>query len=147
LPDNKVEITFKDERRVLVHNRSDLAERMQPEIADAPAPRDVKRKKKRKGPQSELAARLLQERARASTERKDFAETALAKRLAAERAAAQKKRIAQGLEPESNAEQRKLERADASASPRKRSAKRKRSNASRPARRKPGSASWSSRRS
>src|SRR5687767_6416468 len=58
LPDNKVEITFKDERRVLVHNRSDLASKMPAELAELPAPRDLKkRKRKKKGP-SELAARL-----------------------------------------------------------------------------------------
>jgi hypothetical protein len=57
LPDNKVELTFKDERRVLVHNRSDLAQKM-PELAEMPAPRDLKkRKRKKKGP-SELATRL-----------------------------------------------------------------------------------------
>ena len=38
LPDNKVEITFKDARRVMVHNRGDLAPKM-PGIAEVPAPR------------------------------------------------------------------------------------------------------------
>jgi hypothetical protein len=47
LPDNKVEVTFKDARRVMVHNRGDLAPRM-PSIADIPAPRTGKRRKKRK---------------------------------------------------------------------------------------------------
>ena len=61
LPDNKVEITFKDERRVLVHNRSDLATKM-PDLAEMPAPRDVKKRKRRKKGPSELAARLLGER-------------------------------------------------------------------------------------
>jgi hypothetical protein len=58
LPDNKVEITFKDERRVLVHNRSDLAQKM-PELAEMPAPRDLKKRKRRKKGQSELASRLF----------------------------------------------------------------------------------------
>jgi len=61
LPDNKVEITFKDERRVLVHNRSDLATKM-PDLAEMPAPRDLKKRKRRKKGPSELAARLLGER-------------------------------------------------------------------------------------
>jgi hypothetical protein len=47
LPDNKVEVTFKDERRILVHNRGDLSERM-PSIAAIPAPREEKKRKRRK---------------------------------------------------------------------------------------------------
>lgn len=47
LPDNKVEVTFKDERRILVHNRGDLSERM-PSIASIPAPREEKKRKRRK---------------------------------------------------------------------------------------------------
>ena len=54
LPDNKVEITFKDERRVLVHNRSDLAQKM-PELAEMPAPRDLKKKRKRESERSRHA--------------------------------------------------------------------------------------------
>lgn len=45
LPDNKMEVLFKDEARVLVHNRVDLVARM-PELADIPAPREMKKKKR-----------------------------------------------------------------------------------------------------
>jgi hypothetical protein len=59
LPDNKVEITFKDwasaGRRILVHNRSDLAQRM-PDISEAPPPRDPKKKKRPKKKKEESAA-------------------------------------------------------------------------------------------
>jgi hypothetical protein len=57
LPDNKVEISFRDERRILVHNRADLASRM-PAVAEMPVPRaqKKKRKKKRKDGQSAQAA-------------------------------------------------------------------------------------------
>jgi hypothetical protein len=58
LPDNKVEITFKDwssaGRRILVHNRSDLAQRM-PDISEAPPPRDPKKKKRPKKKKEESA--------------------------------------------------------------------------------------------
>jgi hypothetical protein len=47
LPDNKVEITFRDERRILVHNRADLAPKM-PAVAEMPVPRSDKKKRKRK---------------------------------------------------------------------------------------------------
>ncbi|MEM9490827.1 MAG: hypothetical protein AAGC55_16890, partial [Myxococcota bacterium] len=59
LPDNKVEITFKDEQRILVHNRGDLAFKM-PTISEMPVPRDDakrQRKKKRRSP-SALAQRM-----------------------------------------------------------------------------------------
>ena len=49
LPDNKVEILFRDEPRILVHNRGDLASRM-PDISEIPAPREVKKKKRAKKP-------------------------------------------------------------------------------------------------
>lgn len=61
LPDNKCEITFKDERRILVHNRSDLASKM-PSVADTPVPRveeDSKRKKKRRAKQADRPNILL----------------------------------------------------------------------------------------
>ncbi|RMH42186.1 MAG: hypothetical protein D6689_08985, partial [Deltaproteobacteria bacterium] len=54
LPDNKVEITFRDERRILVHNRADLAPRM-PAVAEMPVPRQEK-KRRRKKAQPEAAA-------------------------------------------------------------------------------------------
>lgn len=48
LPDNKVEVIFRDGgARILVHNRGDLASRM-PDIAEVPAPREVKKKKRAK---------------------------------------------------------------------------------------------------
>jgi hypothetical protein len=46
ISENKAEITFQDERRVLVHNRPDLAAQM-PAIAPVPAPREEKIKGKR----------------------------------------------------------------------------------------------------
>ena len=48
LPDNKVEVIFRDGgSRILVHNRGDLAARM-PDIAEIPAPREAKKKKRSK---------------------------------------------------------------------------------------------------
>jgi hypothetical protein len=48
LPDNKVEVIFRDGgSRILVHNRGDLAARM-PDIAEIPAPREAKKKKRAK---------------------------------------------------------------------------------------------------
>ncbi len=44
ITENKVEVTFEDERRVLIHNRPDLAAQM-PAIAQIPAPRAEKKKK------------------------------------------------------------------------------------------------------
>jgi Zn ribbon nucleic-acid-binding protein len=49
LPDNKVEILFRDDSRILVHNRGDLASRM-PDISETPAPREAKKKKRTKKP-------------------------------------------------------------------------------------------------
>jgi hypothetical protein len=46
ISENKAEVTFQDERRVLVHNRPDLAAQM-PAIAPVPAPREEKAKGKR----------------------------------------------------------------------------------------------------
>lgn len=48
LPDNKVEVIFRDGgSRVLVHNRGDLASRM-PDISEIPVPREAKKKKRAK---------------------------------------------------------------------------------------------------
>src|SRR5438128_11494926 len=48
LPDNKVEVIFRDGgSRILVHNRGDLASRM-PDISEIPAPRESKKKKRAK---------------------------------------------------------------------------------------------------
>src|SRR5436309_1821616 len=48
LPDNKVDVIFRDGgSRILVHNRGDLAARM-PDIAEVPAPREQKKKKRAK---------------------------------------------------------------------------------------------------
>jgi len=50
LPDNKVEVIFRDGgSRILVHNRGDLAPRM-PDISEIPAPREAKKKKRAKKP-------------------------------------------------------------------------------------------------
>jgi hypothetical protein len=90
LPDNKVEITFKDERRVLVHNRSDLATKM-PELAEMPAPRDLKKRKRRKKGQSELASRLFSDTPPVI---ETDPETMAAKLAAAQRAAEEKRLLA-----------------------------------------------------
>ena len=90
LPDNKVEITFKDERRVLVHNRSDLATKM-PELAEMPAPRDLKKRKRRKKGQSELASRLFGDTPGVIDTNP---ETMAAKLAAAQRAAEEKRLLA-----------------------------------------------------
>jgi Tfp pilus assembly protein FimV len=48
LPDNKVEVIFRDGgSRILVHNRGDLASRM-PDISEIPVPREQKKKKRAK---------------------------------------------------------------------------------------------------
>lgn len=52
LPDNKVEVVFRDGARVLVHNRGDLASRM-PGLSDLPTPREGK--KRRAAGKEELA--------------------------------------------------------------------------------------------
>ena len=50
LPDNKVEVIFRDGgSRILVHNRGDLASRM-PDISEIPVPREQKKKKRAKKP-------------------------------------------------------------------------------------------------
>ena len=51
LPDNKVEVIFRDGgSRILVHNRGDLAARM-PDISEIPIPREAKKKKRAKKPE------------------------------------------------------------------------------------------------
>ncbi|HUJ58415.1 MAG TPA: hypothetical protein VLX92_07980 [Kofleriaceae bacterium] len=56
LPDNKVEVIFRDGgSRILVHNRGDLAARM-PDIAEVPIPRDQKKKKRTKKPEAQAPA-------------------------------------------------------------------------------------------
>src|SRR5262245_18468306 len=51
LPDNKVEVIFRDGgSRLLVHNRGDLAARM-PDISEIPIPREAKKKKRAKKPE------------------------------------------------------------------------------------------------
>ncbi len=47
LPDDKVEITFQDDKRVLIHRRGDLAGKVPKKIASAPTPRPAKGKKRR----------------------------------------------------------------------------------------------------
>jgi hypothetical protein len=47
ITENKVEVTFQDERRILIHNRPDLAAQM-PAIASIPAPREDKKGKRGK---------------------------------------------------------------------------------------------------
>src|SRR5688572_8561600 len=60
LPDNKVEVIFRDGgSRVLVHNRGDLAARM-PDISEIPVPREQKKKKRAKKPSDTPAAPIPQ---------------------------------------------------------------------------------------
>jgi hypothetical protein len=66
LPDNKVEVIFRDGgSRILVHNRGDLAARM-PDISEIPIPREAKKKKRAKKP--EPAAHPLPTRSKAEVE-------------------------------------------------------------------------------
>src|ERR1700742_4834849 len=66
LPDNKVDIIFRDGgSRILVHNRGDLASRM-PDISEIPVPREQKKKKRAKKP--EPAAAPVQARSKAEVE-------------------------------------------------------------------------------
>ena len=66
LPDNKVEIIFRDGgSRILVHNRGDLAARM-PDISEIPVPREAKKKKRAKKP--EATATPLPTRSKAEVE-------------------------------------------------------------------------------
>src|SRR5262249_50955749 len=66
LPDNKVEVIFRDGgSRILVHNRGDLAARM-PDISEIPIPRESKKKKRAKKP--EPAAQPVPARTKAEVE-------------------------------------------------------------------------------
>src|SRR5215831_12012498 len=66
LPDNKVEVIFRDGgSRILVHNRGDLAARM-PDISEIPIPRESKKKKRAKKP--EPAAQPVPSRTKAEVE-------------------------------------------------------------------------------
>jgi hypothetical protein len=66
LPDNKVEVIFRDGgSRILVHNRGDLASRM-PDISEIPVPREAKKKKRAKKP--EVAAAPATVRSKAEVE-------------------------------------------------------------------------------
>jgi hypothetical protein len=66
LPDNKVEVIFRDGgSRILVHNRGDLASRM-PDISEIPAPRESKKKKRAKKP--DAPAQPLATRSKAEVE-------------------------------------------------------------------------------
>ena len=66
LPDNKVEVIFRDGgSRILVHNRGDLAARM-PDIAEIPVPREAKKKKRAK--KTDTPAVALPQRSKAEVE-------------------------------------------------------------------------------
>jgi hypothetical protein len=66
LPDNKVEVIFRDGgSRILVHNRGDLASRM-PDISEIPIPREAKKKKRAKKP--EPSGQPLPSRSKAEVE-------------------------------------------------------------------------------
>ncbi|MBT8494982.1 MAG: hypothetical protein KJO07_18175 [Deltaproteobacteria bacterium] len=97
LPDNKVEVTFKDSGRILVHRKK--GEKQSTDFASGisqlPAPRKTRsrRKRRKKGP-SELAQRLMSERMLAQAGTKNFEQVAEAKEELAERAARQNRRLA-----------------------------------------------------
>ena len=66
LPDNKVEVIFRDGgSRILVHNRGDLASRM-PDISEIPVPREQKKKKRTK--KVEAAPTPVPQRSKAQVE-------------------------------------------------------------------------------
>jgi hypothetical protein len=66
LPDNKVEVIFRDGgSRILVHNRGDLASRM-PDISEIPVPREQKKKKRAK--KAETPATPVAPRSKAEVE-------------------------------------------------------------------------------
>jgi hypothetical protein len=68
LPDNKVEVIFRDGgSRVLVHNRGDLAARM-PDISEIPVPREQKKKKRAKKPGADTPAAPVPQRSKAQVE-------------------------------------------------------------------------------
>jgi hypothetical protein len=95
LPDNKVEVTFRDERRVLVHNRADLAPKM-PAVAEMPVPRNDKKARRKKrssdAPSDPLLNELVGPDAPESLEEKEaVAEQAARLKLASEREKIEKK--------------------------------------------------------
>jgi hypothetical protein len=95
LPDNKIEISFKEERKILVHRRA--AGQFNRTVSVMPAPRQRQRRKRRKkkGPDTaDIAQRLLSERMLANTKSKNFAQVSDAKREAAEKAAEMNRRLA-----------------------------------------------------
>src|SRR5579862_1355375 len=66
LPDNKVEVIFRDGgARILVHNRGDLASRM-PDISEIPIPREAKKKKRAK--KTDTPATPIPQRSKAEVE-------------------------------------------------------------------------------
>ncbi|MBA3392733.1 MAG: hypothetical protein H0T89_08820 [Deltaproteobacteria bacterium] len=68
LPDNKVEVIFRDGgSRVLVHNRGDLASRM-PDISEIPVPREAKKKKRAKKPGADGTLPTVPARSKAQVE-------------------------------------------------------------------------------
>ncbi len=68
LPDNKVEVIFRDGgSRVLVHNRGDLASRM-PDISEIPVPREAKKKKRAKKPGADGTMPTVPARSKAQVE-------------------------------------------------------------------------------
>ncbi|MBA3819821.1 MAG: hypothetical protein H0X17_13075 [Deltaproteobacteria bacterium] len=68
LPDNKVEVIFRDGgSRVLVHNRGDLASRM-PDISEIPVPREAKKKKRAKKPGADGVTASVPARSKAQVE-------------------------------------------------------------------------------
>ncbi|MDQ3365409.1 MAG: hypothetical protein M3680_08280 [Myxococcota bacterium] len=68
LPDNKVEVIFRDGgSRVLVHNRGDLASRM-PDISEIPVPREAKKKKRAKKPGADGVMASVPARSKAQVE-------------------------------------------------------------------------------
>jgi hypothetical protein len=63
LPDNKVEITFRDRPRVMAHNLGVAEASRMPSISEAPPPRDVKKKKRVKKKDDSAAAAAVRSRA------------------------------------------------------------------------------------
>jgi len=114
LPDNKVEITFRDDRRILVHNRADLAAKM-PAVAEIPMPREEKRRKRKR--KQEPAAKKadidlkellnLEEDPQTLEEKEAVAEHAAKLKLASEREKLEKKLAAERERRE--LEQKRLE--------------------------------------
>jgi hypothetical protein len=106
ISENKAEITFQDERRVLIHNRPDLAAQM-PAIAPLPLPRLDKKKGKGKkeDPKAAKAAAAKAAAAKAALQKAALQKAAAAaaknkgKKVERVRAAAVKKGAAKGKKP------------------------------------------------